>query len=44
MRMMAKLKTVIELDYFSAKAKNVCKWKVHEYPTPTKKEKKKLGD
>lgn len=34
---MGKLKTVIELDYFSVKARNV----VYEHPTTKKKKKKK---
>lgn len=34
---MAKLKILRELDYFSAKAKK----RVHEYLTPTKKDRKK---
>lgn len=40
---MAKLKTVIELDYLLAntKKKKKCKWKVYEYPTTKKKERKK---
>jgi len=41
MRIMAKLKTVTELEYFSAKTKNVCKWKIREYPTPGKGERKR---
>lgn len=43
MGVMANLKTVIELDYLLAKTKNMCKWKVHEYSTTKKKERKKFG-
>lgn len=43
MRVMAKLKTVIELDYLLAKTRNMRKWKVHEFPA-TKKRKKEFGD
>lgn len=41
---MAKLKTAIELDYLLVKTRNMCKWKVCEYLTMKKKEKKEFGD